>query len=228
MTNKGYSLIQLERGAEAVDVLKGLDDYAPAQEPFLRPLAQGLHNLALALDELGRHNEVAPIYERIDRMLRQADNDVLWPHHAWALAGMAADLRDHGNCDAAIKICDAILDRWWLLNPSTVPDALHAILANTIRTRADCLVALGAYDEAIADVDLVTSRYLSSHSGDVADEVAWAMVTKGQALQTSGHTEHAKLTFETVVQHYGSSTQPTIRGAVHAARRLRSSLEQPS
>jgi tetratricopeptide (TPR) repeat protein len=226
MVNKGWDLIESDRSVEAIDVYRDLTERMPHITPFLEPLAQGFMNWAAALDKLGRHAEEKEVYEKIQHLLADAADESTSRHLAWAFLNKGITLASERDFEAAIAMYDLVLERWWTpaLSADT-PTGMHEAMAAALRHRAAALTDSGHPDAAVADVNRAVERYLGAGDKGIEEEVAWALLTKGVALEALGRKSEARLTYDALVNRYRRSSGEQVRIALGSARRLREALE---
>jgi tetratricopeptide (TPR) repeat protein len=102
---------------------------------------------------------------------------------------------------------------------------MHEAIAAALRHRAAALTDSGDPAAALADVDRAADRYLGAGDSGIEEEIAWAMFTKGVALEALGRKPEALVTYDALVKRYRRSTAKQVRTAVGSARRLREGLE---
>jgi len=227
MVNKGFDLGESDRALDAIEVYRTLTESTPHEEPFLEPLAQGLMNWAVALDKLERHAEETEVYDKIRDLLAGTRDDSR-PQHllAWAFVNKGITLASDRDFEAAIALYDVVLQRWWTPAFSVdMPTRIHEAMAAALRHRAASLVDSGHAEAAIADVDRAVDRYLGAGDDGIEEEVAWALLTKGVALERLGRKAEARLTYDALVRRYRRSSSRPVRLALGSARRLREGLE---
>ena len=229
MVNKGWDLIESDRSVEAIEVYRDLTERIPHSTPFLEPLAQGFMNWAAALDKLGRHAEEKEVYEKIQHLLANAADESTSRHLAWAFLNKGITLASERDFEAAIEMYGVVLERWWTpaLSADT-PTGIHEALAAALRHRAAALTDSGHPDAAVADVNRAVDRYLGAGDKGIEEEVAWALLTKGVALEALGRKTAARLTYDALVTRYRRSSGEQVRIALASARRLREGLETSS
>jgi tetratricopeptide (TPR) repeat protein len=226
MVNKGWDLIESDRSLEAIDVYRSLSERLPREVPFLEPLAQGFMNWAAALDKLGRHAEEKEVYDKIQNLLAGTQDDSTSRHLAWAFLNKGITLASEREFEAAIAMYDVVLKRWWTPTfSSDTPMRMHEAMAAALRHRAAALTDSGHPEEAIADADRAVDRYLGAGETGIQEEIAWAMFTKGVALEALGRKPDALVTYDELVKRYRRSTAKQVRIVVGSARRLREGLE---
>jgi tetratricopeptide (TPR) repeat protein len=227
--NKGWDLIESDRSLEAIEVYESLSERLPRDMPFLEPLAQGLMNWAAALDKLGRHSEEKEVYGRIQDLLAGTQDDSTSRHLAWAFLNKGITLDSERDFEAAIAMYDVVLRRWWTPSVSAdTPTRMHEAMAAALRHRSAALADSGHPEAAIADADRAVNRYLGAGDKGIEEEVAWALLTKGVALEALGRKSEARLTYDALVNRYRRSSGEQVRIAVGSARRLREGLENSS
>ena len=157
--------------------LHHLGKYEPAVECIERALAIEPHwagalvNKGMALEQLGRHAEAAVAYEKATAVDERSVS-------AWSHKG---DLLLHrGNASGALECFDAILR----CESDKVP-------AWVWRRKADCLIALERFDEAIPCLD----RVLGVHPEDAA-----SAADKGTCLGSMGSTREALECYEMAIR----------------------------
>ncbi len=121
---------------------------------------------------------------------------------------------------------DVVLQRWWESAASAgTPIHMQEALAAALRHRAAALVDSGHSEAALTDVDRTVDRYLGAEDAGIEEEVAWAMLTKGVALEALGRAPEAVATHDALVKRYRRSSRGRVRSAVGSAKRLREGLE---
>ncbi|MEA2655111.1 MAG: hypothetical protein QOI23_476 [Chloroflexota bacterium] len=226
MVNKGWDLFETDRTAEAIEVYLALSQGLPSEPPFLLPLAQGLMNWAVALDSLGRHEDEKEVYDKIQRLLSDSADESTSPYLAWAFVNKGITLASERHYAAALDMYDVVLERWWTSTLSAgTPMRMHEAIAASLRHRAAALMDSGEPAAALAAVDRAADRYLGAGNSGIEEEIAWAMFTKGVALEALGRKPEALVTYDALVNRYRRSTTKQVRTAVGSARRLREGLE---
>ena len=102
---------------------------------------------------------------------------------------------------------------------------MHEAMAAALRHRAAAFTDSGHPEAAVADVDRAADRYLGAGDTGIEEEIAWAMFTKGAALEALGRKSEAHITYDALVKRYRRSTAKQVRIAVGSALRLREGLE---
>jgi tetratricopeptide (TPR) repeat protein len=183
-------------------------------------------NKALAVSSAGRQFEEVPIYDRIAHGLESAMAEPEIRLHAWALLNKAITRIGSHDYDEAIELCDSVLNRWWALSDWSTSTKVREFLAAAIRHRAVAMAAKGEYQDAIAGVDKLLRRYLRSNESGLTMEVAWAMVTKADALWYLGHPKDAKYAYDAAVARFSRSRDKQVLEAVAWAQRESERLDR--
>lgn len=228
LVNKGYDLDSLGRVDEAIATYQRLSEYVPFAGGFAAPVAQGLMNWALALDQLGRHLEETQIYKRIRNELAAAEDPATQHLFAWALLNHAAVLFDEGRFDEAIGMCDAVLSRWGTAPVWSTSARMQEAVARAFRQKAQAEAAQERFDQAIRDADAAIDHFIGAGDAGISEEIASAMLVKAGALEKVGRGEAALETYNEIVRRYGRSRHAKVRAVVLSSRRLREGLEADS
>ena len=132
---------------------------------------------------------------------------------ASALVDKGLDQIQHGDAEAAVKICDEVVDRF---GADEAPE-LRSQVALAMVNKGFAQGRLGDAEAAVNICDEVVDRFDADEAPELRPRVAWALVNKGLARIQLGDAEAAIRTCDEVVDRFGADEAPELRSQVALA-----------
>ena len=170
-------------------------------------LARAIHNRAMALQALGRHDEAVHAFQSLLAKFEEAPEDDIRSLITSALTNAAVSAGSAGEFDAALHYLDSVLRR---LDAARTFDDRRA-LANAMYNRATVLKMAGRIEEANAAFDATYERFQSDDDPRVCRFVALAVYNGADALANAGMMDRALAAFRRAIDVCRVSSDPVIR-----------------
>jgi tetratricopeptide (TPR) repeat protein len=176
-----------------------------------RELALALMDKALALDALGRYDEVLAICDRVVAHFGGDDDAEIARRVGWAFVDKAIALEHLDRpADAVVEYDEA------LRRIAAMADAPEALLVAALLNKSDALRTLKRHEEALEACSVAVRQCADAAHGDPdrRNRLAWALMKTARTHRDAGEQDAAVAVYDEVLERFDGDDDARVRRRV--------------